>query len=399
MAVAYKLKLLSGALDGVEFSLLAGDTVFSIGRARDLHEGSLGATLSQADNIFYIPDERIEGAFLVHCAEAEAEAEEEVALTLRERVEGQWVPAHLPLNTVVHVAGLVVAVRREDQAWSDAVLDHRLPVPSGPTHGAGVRLGPVTRKRLPLRALLLLGAVLLVVGAGWVVYDSQRPATQIRTVEAVLQRSPYQYAVVADEQGRVYAFSDSPEAIAWGMRASQRSGRTQDVYLERRQEVARLGAVLEGAGLDYAVIRLALPQRPQVVVMASGGDDNARRKRAVDLMLAQMPYANVVDASVVSDAQLVSIVRAELGARGISTRVDPDGGRASVVNDVFLDDAALHAMSRYRDQFAREWGDRRIRVRIRLWDDLLKGRSYQYSPDQLLSVGEGRWEFSNAGSN
>jgi len=94
----------------------------------------------------------------------------------------------------------------------------------------------------------------------------------------------------------------------------------------------------------------------------------------------------------------VAIARDELRARGITTRTGNHAGRASISNDVFLDDASLHAMAQYRDDFVQQWGERRVRISIRLWDDLLKGRSYQYSQDQLLSVGEGRWDFSTAGS-
>lgn len=134
------------------------------------------------------------------------------------------------------------------------------------------------------------------------------------------------------------------------------------------------------------------------MITALGLDDAGRRRQVQALLAPQMPYATRIDVRSVGDAQLVEIARAELRARGISTRTGAQAGRASVSNDVFLDDASLHAMARYRDDFVQQWGERRVRISIRLWDDLLKGRSYQYSQDQLLSVGEGRWDFSTAGS-
>lgn len=393
MAAAYKLKLLSGALDGVEFSLLPGDTVFCVGRARELNEGGLGTTLAQADNVFYIPDDRIEAVFLLRCME------EGGAPELRERAEGGWVPSPLPINTVLHIAGLMMAVRREEEAWSAEVVDHRLPVivPQNASTAAAGNGGAAAVWRnwrwWPVAAMV----VLLGCGGGWLLYERQQPAAQVRTLESTLARSPYQYTVVAGRDGSVYAFSESAEAVAWGQRASLRAGRANDVYLQLHQETARLGELLDRAGLVYAVIRLSIPDRPEVVLM-SGADDVGRRKRAGDLLASNMPYAESVRVRLISDAQLLSIAQSELHARGISTRVEPGGGRASLVNDVFLDDAALYSMARYRDEFVRTWGDRRIGIRIRLWDDLLQGRSYKYSRDQLLSVGEGRWEFANGSS-
>lgn len=63
MLSAHKLKLLSGQLDGVEFTLSPGDTVFHVGSARSLHENQLGATLANADNVFYIPGDLAPASF------------------------------------------------------------------------------------------------------------------------------------------------------------------------------------------------------------------------------------------------------------------------------------------------------------------------------------------------
>lgn len=391
MLPAHKLKLLSGQLDGVEFTLSPGDTVFHVGPARTLQQGQLGATLANADNVFYIPGDLAPASFRFHLGDDR--------ITLEVRAEGAdvWSPQDLPLNSVVHVAGLALAVRAGTDTWSAAVLDHRLPVlvddgtpytpVMRPTRGAGAR------------RWIAVAALVMVVGAGgWWLYDRQQPATQVRTLEAVLAKSPYNYTVVHDADGRLYAFADSAEAVAWGQRASQRAGRQQDQYRERHVEAARIGAVLDSASVPYAVIRLRTPQRPEVVITALGLNDAERQRQVQALLVPQMPYAASIDVRLVGDGQLVAIARDELRARGITTRTGNHAGRASISNDVFLDDASLHAMAQYRDDFVQQWGERRVRISIRLWDDLLKGRSYQYSQDQLLSVGEGRWDFSTAGS-
>lgn len=391
MLPAHKLKLLSGQLDGVEFTLSPGDTVFHVGPARTLHQGQLGATLANADNVFYIPGDLAAASFRIHLGGER--------ITLEVRTEGAdlWSPQDLPLNAVLHVVGLALAIRSEHDTWSSAVLDHRLPV----LVDEGLTLTPVTRptRSAGARRWIAVAALAVVVGAGgWWGYERQRPATQVRTLEAVLAKSPYNYTVVHDADGRLYAFGDSAEAVAWGQRASQRAGRLQDQYRERNAEAARIGAVLDSASVAYAVIRLRAPQQPEVVITALGINDVERRQQVQALLVPHMPYATRIDVRSVGDGQLVAMARDELRARGITTRTGNHAGRASISNDVFLDDASLHAMARYRDDFVQQWGERRVRISIRLWDDLLKGRSYQYSQDQLLSVGEGRWDFSTAGS-
>lgn len=392
MQVVYKLKVLSGALDGVEFTLAPGDTIFSLGSPRALHEGTLQHTAwAQADNVFYIPDETRAGAFRVRCSD------DDMPPLLQVRNDTEWQAQPLSLNDITHVLGIAIAVRRDDQAWSADVLEPHLPVP---LDAAPANDGPVApllpqRRAIKRRAAAALAIALLALGAGWM-YERSRPATQVRTLEAALDHSPYHYAVVHDGKGALYAFSDSAEAAAWGQRASARAGRHHDHYRVRSKEAARLGTLLDAEGVDYAIVRLRDPAVPEIVLASSGGDEKDRHARVLRLLSPQVPYARTLDVRSVSDAQLIAIARQDLRARGISTRVSTLGGRSAISNDIFLDDAGLHAMAAYRREFARQWGERRISINIRLWDDLLKGRSFQYSQDQLLSVGQGRWEFSTA---
>ncbi|WP_312317694.1 PrgH/EprH family type III secretion apparatus protein [Stenotrophomonas sp.] len=391
MPLIHKLKLLSGQLDGVEFTLLPGDTVFHVGPARILHEGRMESTLANADNVFYIPGDHLPASFRIRCSETG------VKLEVRENDNICWIAQDLPLNEVVYVAGLTLAVREEHEVWSLAVLDHRLPVLA--KYESMERAAAAARPRTPLILWLVLGIMGAVLAAtGWWLYDRQRPATQVRNLELVLAQSPYDYNVVHDKHGRIHAFSDTAEAMSWGQRASARAGRTKDIYHIRHLEIARIGTFLDSAGVDYAVIRLRTPQVPEVVITAVSADDSERRRRVAAMLAPHLPYATRIDVRSIGDGHLVSLARNGLNARGISTRTGSQAGRTSLTNDTFLDDAALHAMSRYRDEFVQEWGARRVHINIRLWDDLLKGRSYQYSDDQLLSIGEGRWEFSTSSS-
>lgn len=386
-----RLRLLSGTLEGVEFSLEAGDNIFLVGHARDI--ATSGETLGRAENVFYIPDSRHDATLRIRCDENGTP----VALHVREHQ--QWTTVPLLLNSVLHAAGLDFAVRAGGEAWADAVLDHSLPgnLARVDEPRQALEVAPQRRAQAWPLAVLLMG-VLLAIG-GWWAYERGGPAVQVRSLQALLATSPFRYSIIAGPEGRVYVFADEADAVAWGQRASRRAGRQDDVYLERREEAARLGQALEEDGLAHAVVRLNEPQRPEAVIMRLGVSDDRRIARAAELVKQHATYARDVGVLTVTDEELVSKARTELRARGISTRLEPGAGRASIVNDAFLDDSRLHAMLRYRDAFTQQWGDRRIGIRALLWDDLLKGRSYQYSQDQLLSVGQGRWEFSNAVQN
>jgi hypothetical protein len=245
---------------------------------------------------------------------------------------------------------------------------------------------------------LFAGALLVgLASLGYVVQQRYAPESKVRGLVGVLRGAPVDYAIAYGTDHRLYAFTDSPSGVAWGQRASQRLGRgDSDVFLERAHEAQRLGALLTSAGIEYAVIRLHDPARPEVVLSGERLLAETVKPKAQVLLAKHMPYAQDIRMDSVSDTRLVALARERLLSFGVTSRLDASGSRVSISNDVFLDDAALHAMTRYAEEFSRYWGDQRISINIRLWDDLLKGRSYQYSPGQLLSVGQGRWEFSRS---
>ncbi|WP_445147314.1 PrgH/EprH family type III secretion apparatus protein [Dyella sp. Tek66A03] len=391
-----KIKLLSGALSGVEFTVEGGDTVFHVGPHRDLVDGVVARTIAFADNTFYISDERQATAFMVRISVDETVLGQggSMNIELGERCDNdQWRFRIIPRNTVDLACGIHFAVRNEGEAWSKKVLDFR-PMAKTAAVSMPKKRGNARWASYGLACAVFLGIVL----GGYALYQHHVPEiAKVQGLVEVLRGSPADYDVVYGSDGHLYAFTDTAQGVAWGQRAGQRLQRGDaDVFLQRSSEAERLGQFLTRAGFGYTVIRLQDPQHPEVVL--SGGQDvtPSLKERVLAVIAEHMPYARAIKIESISDAHLVALARERLRSLGIPTRVDSVGTRVSISNDIFLDDASLHAMARYIQEFGRYWGDRRIAINIRLWDDLLKGRSYQYSPDQLLSVGDGRWEFSRA---
>jgi Type III secretion system protein PrgH-EprH (PrgH) len=395
MQANYKLKLLSGTLSGVEFTLGEGDSVFHIGPHRDLVDGIVAETLASADNTFYIPDEKIAAAFVVRIV-ADVDNAGTWQVSFGEKDEaGAWQFRAAVSHVVERVAGLYLALRPGDESWASAVLGFR---PGEAASLVPLSLASAQRAGSGRVRYLFAGALLIALASlGYVVQQRYAPESKVRGLVGVLRGAPADYVIAYGTDHRLYAFTDSPAGVAWGQRASHRLGRgDSDVFLDRAREAERLGALLTSAGIDYAVIRLQDPTKPEVVLSGERLFAETVKAKAQALLARHMPYAQDIRMDSVSDSRLVALARERLLSFGVTSRLDANGHRVSVSNDVFLDDAALHAMARYAGEFSHYWGDRRISINIRLWDDLLKGRSYQYSPGQLLSVGRGRWEFSRS---
>lgn len=386
--MSYVLKILAGTLNGVEYSVSGHETVFHVGPQEDLANGRAARLLAAADNAYFIPADLPVAAFAVRVSADDG------TLQLGERAVEQapWAWRPLALQRPVQAAGIHFAVRGKQAAWSPEILAFvppALPV-EYPPHRAN-RAGSRNPRYRP--ALLLgIGAMLAVaVGAAWFYWQHQ-PEARVRGLATVLANAPADYVIAAGNDGRLYAFSDSASARTWGERASRRAQRRNDVHLSRREEAARLERALVAAGLDVVIVRLQDPGKPELVL--SGQLTDARRAHAGTVLAAQAPYLKQARVSAISDQQLIALARQELRVLGISTRTEPRGQRVSIVNDVFLDDAGLNAMAGAARAFHQRWGTRRISLAPQLWDDLLQGRSYRYSPGQLLSAGGGRWDYA-----
>jgi len=389
------LKILSGTLTGVEYRLSGGDTIFHVGPRAGLEDGTAGQLLAASENAFYLPDDAGTGAFRIHVDAGALDAGGgTLRLDVRQGADEAWQAQALVLQMPTAVLGLHVAVRDEAEPWSTAVTGFD-PTANGIVAVDDTASASSVRGLRPRRNVIfsILAALALVGGGTWYYWQYQ-PEAQLRELGSVLHGAPSSYQVLAGSDSRLHVFANDAAARTWAERASRRLSRGRDVHRVASLEARRLEERLIAAGLEVVVVRLDDARQPEVVL--SGAVDTERRRKVQQALAGQAPYATSFVVSGVTDRQLLGIARARLATLGITIRVVPEGSRVSVLNDTTLDDAGLDAMSSAATAFYAHWGQRRITIHPQLWDDLLQGRSYRYSPGQLVSVGQGRWHYAGA---
>jgi len=390
----FVLKILSGSLNGVEYTLLGDETIFHVGPHEDLVNGRAEAALGNSENAYFLPADEVAAAAFIVQVSGSSGANASVRLGQRSNDRAAWEWKPLALQQPACAAETWFAVRHADAAWATEVTG--FVAPSIPGNLPAAMHHPELRGRKGIAPGMLLGGVLLLavaVSSAWF-YWQYRPETRIRGLASILQDAPSDYQIIGGERDRLYVFSDSAAARSWAERASRRLQRRGDIHLIREQEARRLESLLIAAGVDVVVVRLQDPARPDIVL--NSASSNGKEEQVRQALAGHIPWAHQLQIGAVSDQELVALARRKLRVLGVSTRIEPRGTYTSVVNDVFLDDAALAGMAAAASAFHAEWGSRRISIQPRLWDDLLQGRSYRYSPSQLLSVGSGRWDYAGA---
>lgn len=385
-----KLKLLSGPFAGLEYQLESGDTVLQL--VRDVGNAAItaGASLAAAENVLLVATDAECGRIIVRGTRHNGDAEITLAVQ-HDTATSTPVFTPVTLNTPVCHLGLYLALVSADAAWSEDVLRFIPPYQSVVAGGGRGGDAIASRKRGWLPAALVVGS-LLVAATGGLAYYLHLPEVQAGKLSAALSQAPGRYQVVADDDRNLYVFADDTAAAAWAERAVRRADRWNATVMVRQDERERIEAWLVRQGLQPVIVRLDDAAGAEIVL--SGVPGESARERVLRLARNEMPYAHRLKVTGVTDAALVTIARDELKTLGVTTRSDIVGGRTSVSNTVFLDDATLASMASYSRQFEQRWGARRVTVNARLWDDVLRGRSFRYAPGQLMSVGQGRWEYS-----
>jgi hypothetical protein len=285
-----------------------------------------------------------------------------------------------------------LAAAAQEAPWSPAVLEF---VPPKDVVVARAHASARPTRRMVgggILALLLVLGIAAVWQFGLLHRDAD--AASAASLQETLHGGPESFTVLPGRDNRLYVFSVHPENMLWAMRALHGvSHEQQAMFVTLQGETERVGRLLEAAGQSAAIVTLTQPQRPQVHVVAHGESASAVAESVRALLMNAMPYAEDVTVSSIDERTLARKAQAELGALGISSRVITVADHVSVMNDVVLADADLASMVSYRKRFTRQWGERLVSIRIELWDDLTKGQSYEYGPQQLLTTDKGRWTF------
>lgn len=389
-AVEWRLKLLSGRIAGAEYPLVPGDTVFVVGLQQQLLSGA-ASSYASADNVVFIPDEVSPCVFVVRVASPDEQLSETSPVQIAlQHDDGESLHFEaLPLQSPHALGALWLAVCQHQMPWSPSVRDFNTPK----TVAAGTTKGAKWPQRVAGCAAL---AAALALGVIWQLglFKTDESAVGVAALQEALRGGPESFTILAGRDHHLYVFAHHPENMLWAMRAVHSLPQEeQAVFVTPESEAERVGHLLEAAGQASAVIAVTQPQRPMVHVVAHGVAALSAVDSTRTLLMNAMPYAQDVTVDTIDEQALARKAQADLGALGISSRIVSVADHVSVMNDVVLADADLASMLSYRKRFTNQWGERLVSIRIQLWDDLTKGQSYEYGPQQLLTTEQGRWKF------
>lgn len=299
-------------------------------------------------------------------------------------------------NSVCRFGDIAFAVKRRQDAWSDAITQYAPQPTLDPAVAQAASDERVTPRVGLVRFALKLGIVLVASAtlsalAYWVVRHYVG-AQKLATVSSVLTGSPERNAILATDDGRIYVLSASQDGAEWDREALLKAALPEQVEVAVIDtERLRLERHLDEAGIDFVTVRLDIPERPELIV--SDRLPAAARASAVSALRLAAPYVKnvrVIDANVGAIEQEARNALDKIGARyRLLTR---RGGATFEVATSFGDEE-LAALQNLMHSFSHKWGTRRVDFKIALRTDWLKGKSYREGGDGYVLLDHASWYF------
>lgn len=378
------LRILNGPLQGCEFALDQGITLFVVGAVEVLGGGVRSASVP-ADAIF-VPLEQGGCNFEVLADQATPDG-----LPLRLLGDSLEV-RHCAFQARVQIGGQHIALRPDDQPWAPELLGHG---PGASSEPASFMKWRVSLTRWIAGSLALV-ALVVAIGLWWM--PGPTPEDDVR---ALMTGASTPVQVLRGRDQGVYVFVSSERDAGWSRQVLTRHATLNGHVLVVDQERRRLEQLLvdHDPQLAWHLLDLKDPSVPRLLLSAQRNLLTPdKQARLLDRLLAAAPYARDVVLQMQDDALLAELAQGGLQRLSLAFDRVEHGDSVTFAVAGNLQDSELAAARQYVDDFYRQWGDRYVHFTVELKDDALKGKSFQTGPQGYVKTNASSWHFSNTQS-
>ena len=390
----FAFKVLSGALNGIEFTLGKQDYFVCVGDA-----GEQQKNLSFADHTLYLPSTDSSNNFIVNLSAEPDENKFEITICYPSHQETRL----LEFNSVCEVEGVHFAIRPENVQWNEqvkkGVLNSSVLV-GGPSVPSSLPDSPPEKSK-NCKSILPAIVLLLILGAGTLIswnYFHSRPTfptlanTQFQ--QLVGERAGYFLEVGSDDIN--YLFASTAQQADWAHQAIVRKKLTETWRVVTPQtEEARMAALLDRKNIAFFAIRFLDPGEPTLLLSSTRNKtDEASLSQVKQMMASALPYARNVNILLYSDEDVLDKAQQGLKALGFEYQTIKSDSGVTLSSWMPSVDVHLSEFSRYVSQFYRTWGQRYIHFSADMRDDFLKNKSYKYGDDGFITMSNSHWLFN-----
>lgn len=375
------IRLLNGPLQGCEYPLQVGRTLFVVGESSDFINGDVFPELP-VDTLF-IPLESGGVNFEV-VVNLDVTEDEKVKLIEISDEKNSLVP--VIFNTPIYVGNLMIAIRPDSLPWDcESFSSSKTECKSS--------LIKINNKVIYTIALLML-VVFAGFGGYWFV---NTPQMQVAELDSLLGTEKNRFQVISGRNHVLFVIAKNEKDNLWARQVIARGDYDKKAQvIDYIQENKRISTWISDNYPTLAYYRLQLdnPRKPQFWISRQRTQlSTIELKKLNEKLMVILPYADSIDIVPMDDAIAARQAEAGLKLQALPyTRNNNDGGITFIIRGA-LDDGEILRAREFVDRYYHQWGDQYIQFAIELKDDWLKGRSFQYGTQGYVKMAPSHWYY------
>jgi len=392
--LGFVFKVLSGALNGIEFTLGKQDYFVCVGDAKGQQQN-----LNFAERTLYLPSTESSNNFILNLGGQPDEGKFEVTICYPSHQETR----NLDFNNVCEIEGVYFAIRPENTEWSEQVKKGVLPTPALITDSVIISPQADTAYEQPRNWKVILSVIVLLTvmtagtAVGWKYLHSRPTFSALASTQfeqLVGERAGYIVEVGSDDIN--YLFASTVQQAEWAHQAIIRKKLTDTWRVVTPQsEETRIAALLDRHNIAFFAVRFLDPGEPTLLLSSTRNKtDDATLAHIRQIMTLALPYARNVNILLYSDDDVLDKAQQGLRALGFEYQTIKSDTGVTLSSGMPSVDVHLSEFSRYVSQFYRTWGQRYIHFSADMRDDFLKDKSYKYGDDGFITMSKSHWLFN-----
>jgi type III secretion system PrgH/EprH family protein len=370
------VRLMNSALKGCEFELKNHKTLFVVKNEEFLNQEVFP---SLPDSTIFVPMHQDGINFEISISE------EISVIELDEYAERSY---HIPLNEVIKIGGLLIAVKKEDAVWSDEVLSY---------FAETITLSP---KRNTKKIALLFGitTLVLVLAFCWLQIKNEPDSIKNNTViKNILGGNKEDYKVLSGKNEKIYAFSSTEGDLRWAKQSIVRSNTTLPVrVLTYRREEKRISHWLKEYWPDIRIHRIKMEDPAYPILILSQERNSLTpddQKLLVKSVGKVIPYAKSVKIMSVSDKTVEKEAEANVKRLAIPYQTKYENNSVTFIFSGSIDDTELQQIQSLAKNFYSVWQNEYILFSVKMKDDWLKDKALKYGTNEYIKIAPKHWYF------
>lgn len=391
----YVFKVLSGAMNGIEFSLGSHSYFICVGNTADGQE-NLASNLGYAERTLYLPTTTPGHNFVVDLADQVTE--EGFVVTVSN--PNQQETLNCSFNVIYLVEGIHFALKREDEAWSQDVVKGILPAAVNTETEIIAKQTVPRSSKWKYRWIVAAIVAVSLGGVGGAMAWLQYGAAPGPDKAAMILRQLGNNAGYSVQRGRdhtYYLFAQNNQLAEWAYRSMARTESHESwKVLTPQEEETRLARVLDRENVAFFNIQLNDLHAPTLVMSSNrNATDPAALKRVKSILVSAMPYADKVSIELKDDQEIRRMAEEGLVALGFDYEMTQSGRGVTFTSVMPAGDSRMAEYNLFVSQFYRLWGRHYAHFSVDLRDDVLKEKSFKYGQDGYVNMSKSHWLFNS----